>query len=139
MRDLTAEEMNTEVLARKRPALVEFWTPWCLYSLLLKPKTEALDRQYGDRMIVGRLNIETQGGRGRTWQADVSKSDEVQSMFQGIYKEHKRVDILVNNAGITRDEMFITMRRESWEDLLRTNLNAVFFCCKAVIRTMCAA
>jgi 3-oxoacyl-[acyl-carrier protein] reductase len=83
--------------------------------------------------------IEAAGGHGKIRQADVSKPDQVQAMFQEIFKEHKRVDILVNNAGISRDELFVPMRKESWEDLLNTNLHAVFHCCRAVVRNMCAA
>jgi 3-oxoacyl-[acyl-carrier protein] reductase len=83
--------------------------------------------------------IEADGGRGTIRQADVSNAGQIQAMFQEILKEHKRVDILVNNAGITRDELFLTMRKESWQDLIETDLTAVFHCSKAVIRSMVAA
>lgn len=36
------------------------------------------------------------------------------------------IDILVNNAGITRDGMFHKMTRESWQDVIDTNLSGVF-------------
>ncbi len=36
------------------------------------------------------------------------------------------IEILVNNAGITRDGMFHKMTRESWQDVINTNLNGVF-------------
>ena len=78
------------------------------------------------------------GGQGRGYQTDVSKPDQVQAMFKELYKDHKKIDILINNAGITRDEYFLMMRPQDWDDLLATNLNAVFYCSKAVIRNMCA-
>ena len=55
---VTADLITERALHGGQPALVEFWTPWCLYSLLLKPKTETLSQLIGDRVLVGRLNVE---------------------------------------------------------------------------------
>jgi 3-oxoacyl-[acyl-carrier protein] reductase len=82
--------------------------------------------------------IREAGGDGDIYPADVRQPDAVQTMFQTILKKHKRVDILVNNAGITRDEYFVLMRTQSWQDLIDVHLNATFFCTKSVIRAMCA-
>jgi 3-oxoacyl-[acyl-carrier protein] reductase len=79
-----------------------------------------------------------EGGQGRPYQTDVSKADQVQTMFKELYKDHKKIDILINNAGITRDEYFLMMRPQSWLDLVDVHLNAIFYCSKAVIRNMCA-
>jgi 3-oxoacyl-[acyl-carrier protein] reductase len=46
------------------------------------------------------------------------------------------VDILVNNAGITRDNLFIRMRDEEWDDVLAVNLTAAFRLSRAVLRGM---
>jgi 3-oxoacyl-[acyl-carrier protein] reductase len=83
--------------------------------------------------------IASLGGQGRLCQADVARAEEVQAMFQGIYQSEKRVDILVNNAGITRDEYFLMMRDRSWHEVMETDLDGVYYCCKAVVRHMCAA
>jgi 3-oxoacyl-[acyl-carrier protein] reductase len=83
--------------------------------------------------------IEETGGRGALYAADIRKQEQVQAMFQQIYMDHKHVDILVNNAGITRDEYFIMMRPQSWNDLIEVHLHALYYCTKAVIRQMCAA
>jgi 3-oxoacyl-[acyl-carrier protein] reductase len=83
--------------------------------------------------------IREAGGDGEIYEGDVRQADVVQTMFQAILKKHKRVDVLVNNAGITRDEYFVMMRPQSWQDLIDVHLNATFFCTKAVIRSMCAA
>jgi 3-oxoacyl-[acyl-carrier protein] reductase len=79
------------------------------------------------------------GGQGRFCRADVTKPDQVREMFRSVYEEQKRVDILVNNAGISRSELFLAMRPESWLAMLDLHLNAVFHCCQAVVRAMCAA
>jgi 3-oxoacyl-[acyl-carrier protein] reductase len=83
--------------------------------------------------------IESAGGRGAVYAADIRKPEQVQAMFQRIYSEHRHVDILVNNAGITRDEYFVMMRPQSWQDLIDVHLNAMYYCTKAVVRQMCAA
>jgi len=83
--------------------------------------------------------IASRGGRSRFWQADVTQPDQIKEMFKSIYAEHKRIDILINNAGISRSELFMTMRAESWYSMIDVHVNAVFHCTKAVIRSMCAA
>ena len=46
------------------------------------------------------------------------------------------IDILVNNAGITRDNLFMRMKDEEWEQVLAVNLGAVFRLSRAVLRGM---
>jgi 3-oxoacyl-[acyl-carrier protein] reductase len=82
--------------------------------------------------------IEAQGGRGSLHRADVADPAAVAAMFSAILRERGHVDVLVNCAGITRDEYFVTMQRESWRDVISTNLTGTFHCCKAVLRNMCA-
>jgi 3-oxoacyl-[acyl-carrier protein] reductase len=79
------------------------------------------------------------GGRGQSCRADVSKPDQVRALFQEVFASQGRVDILVNNAGLTRDEYFVSMRNQSWDDLINIHLHALFHCCQAVVRAMCAA
>jgi len=67
---------------------------------------------------------------------DVSKAEDVERAAKEIYDHFGRVDILVNNAGITRDAMFHKMTMQQWEQVINTNLNGVFYWCKAVINGM---
>ncbi len=46
------------------------------------------------------------------------------------------IDILVNNAGITRDNIFMRLSDEAWDDVIRVNLTAVFRLTRAAVRTM---
>src|ERR1700759_5020704 len=46
------------------------------------------------------------------------------------------IDILVNNAGITRDNLFMRMRDEEWDQVLAVNLTAAFRLSRAVLRPM---
>jgi 3-oxoacyl-[acyl-carrier protein] reductase len=46
------------------------------------------------------------------------------------------IDILVNNAGITRDNLFMRMKDEEWDEVLAVNLTAAFHLTRAVLRGM---
>lgn len=46
------------------------------------------------------------------------------------------VDILENNAGITRDNLFMRMSDDEWNQVLDVNLTATFKLCKGVLRGM---
>ena len=46
------------------------------------------------------------------------------------------LDVLVNNAGITRDNLFVRMRDEEWDDVLRVNLTSAFRLSRAALRGM---
>jgi 3-oxoacyl-[acyl-carrier protein] reductase len=46
------------------------------------------------------------------------------------------LDIVVNNAGITRDNLFMRMSDEEWDDVIAVNLTATFVLCRAAVRNM---
>ncbi len=51
-------------------------------------------------------------------------------------EEIGQVDILVNNAGINRDTLFIRMKEEDWEEVLRVNLTGTFLITQKLIKPM---
>ncbi len=53
--------------------------------------------------------------------------------------EQRAVDILVNNAGITDDDLFIRMKQEAWERVIRTNLDSAFAITQEVVKKMIRA
>lgn len=46
------------------------------------------------------------------------------------------LDILVNNAGMTRDNIFMRMKDDEWDDVLAVNLTAAFQLSRAALRPM---
>lgn len=54
-------------------------------------------------------------------------------------KKYGAIGILVNNAGITRDNLAMRMKDEEWDDVIETNLKAVFRMSKLVMRGMMKA
>jgi len=46
------------------------------------------------------------------------------------------VDILVNNAGVTKDNLFMRMKNEEWDDVIAVNLTAAFRLTRSALRGM---
>ena len=38
--------------------LVDYWAPWCVYCRRIAPAYEKLAEQYGDRLVVAKVNID---------------------------------------------------------------------------------
>jgi len=86
--------------------------------------------------------VESLRGAGpevRSFAADISKTESVDSAFAAALEAFGRVDVLVNNAGLTRDGLFVRMTDAQWDEVLDTNLKGAFRCCRAVARTMMKA
>ena len=66
---------------------------------------------------------------------DVKNADQCEALV----KELGSVDILVNNAGITRDNLALRMKDAEWDEVMQTNLGAVFRLSRAVMRGMMKA
>ncbi|MEL6218786.1 MAG: 3-oxoacyl-[acyl-carrier-protein] reductase [Pseudomonadota bacterium] len=49
------------------------------------------------------------------------------------------LDILINNAGVTRDNLFMRMSEEEWDQVIAINLTACFRLSKGVLRGMMKA
>ncbi|MFV9509900.1 3-oxoacyl-[acyl-carrier-protein] reductase [Tepidibacillus sp. LV47] len=80
--------------------------------------------------------IEQLGRQCLLVKADVSNSEEVNSLIDKALQYFGKIDILVNNAGITKDNLIIRMKEEDWDQVINTNLKSVFLTSKAVSRPM---
>lgn len=74
------------------------------------------------------------GGKGITYQCDVSQEDQVVKMFQDVVSQLGTVDILVNNAGIQKDAKFTEMTLEQWNAVIGVNLTGQFLCAREAIK-----
>jgi 3-oxoacyl-[acyl-carrier protein] reductase len=70
---------------------------------------------------------------------NVRDNAQMDGLVAGIEKEHGAIAILVNNAGITRDTLALRMKDADWDEVLETNLRAVFRLSRAVMRGMIKA
>lgn len=78
------------------------------------------------------------GGDGAAVAIDVRDAERVNAVVTGLLEQRPGLDVVVNNAGIARDELFAVMERESWQQVLATNLDGTFHVCRAVARPMMA-
>lgn len=78
--------------------------------------------------------IEDNGGNAIAIKADVSKEDEVQSMFQQMIAKYGTIDILVNNAGLQRDSPLEKMNLADWQLVINVNLTGQFLCAREAVK-----
>lgn len=70
---------------------------------------------------------------------NVTDSAAVDAAIKNITERFGTPLILVNNAGITRDNLMMRMKDEEWNDVIDTNLNALYRVTKACLRGMTKA
>ena len=79
------------------------------------------------------------GIKGKGIILNVNDTDQINNLFTEIRKEFGEVTILVNNAGITRDDLLVRMKDEKWDEVIGTNLKAIFRLSREVLRSMMMA
>lgn len=79
-------------------------------------------------------DIRSSGGNAIAIQADVSNEEQVQSMFQTMFKEFGTIDILINNAGLQKDAAFQDMTLADWQLVINVNLTGQFLCAREAVR-----
>ena len=73
-----------------------------------------------------------------THQADVGRSEQATALVEAVIREHGRIDILVNNAGVFPRAAVVDITDEEWEEVMRSNLSATFYCSRAALPHMMA-
>ena len=79
------------------------------------------------------------GIKGKGIVLNVNDTDQIKNLFTEIRKEFGEITILVNNAGITRDDLLVRMKDEKWDEVIGTNLKAIFRLSREVLRAMMMA
>jgi 3-oxoacyl-[acyl-carrier protein] reductase len=67
---------------------------------------------------------------------NLSKLDDVDKLVPAAEAAMGGIDILINNAGMTRDNLFMRMKDEEWDEVLAVNLTAAFHLTRSVLRGM---
>jgi 3-oxoacyl-[acyl-carrier protein] reductase len=81
--------------------------------------------------------IRDAGGTASAVQLDITGAD-IRERVKALIEE-RPIEILVNNAGITDDDLFIRMKPEAWNSVLRTNLDSAFHITQEVVKKMIRA
>ena len=69
-------------------------------------------------------------------QLDLMSKESIKNLFANLKSQDLLPSVLVNNAGITKDQLFLRMKDEDWDDVIETNLNGLFRVTKAFIKPM---
>jgi 3-oxoacyl-[acyl-carrier protein] reductase len=85
-------------------------------------KLEALAAELGERVHVV--------------PCDLADKAQVAKLIDEASAKLGRVDILVNNAGLTKDNLFMVMKDEQWDDVIAVNLTSTFMLMRAATRHM---
>ena len=76
------------------------------------------------------------GGNCEIIISDLSKSEGIDELANSAQEKMGQIDILINNAGITRDNLFMRMSEEDWNEVINVNLNSIFKLTKQLIKGM---
>ena len=76
------------------------------------------------------------GGNCQIIISDLSKSEGIDELANSAQEKMGQIDILINNAGITRDNLFMRMSEEDWNEVINVNLNSIFKLTKHLIKGM---
>ena len=69
-------------------------------------------------------------------QLDVTNRNQVSACLDQLKEIDKVPNVLINNAGITKDQLFLRMKNQDWDDVIDTNLTSVFNMSKLFIKSM---
>jgi meso-butanediol dehydrogenase/(S,S)-butanediol dehydrogenase/diacetyl reductase len=97
-------------------------------------RVAALDRDDATLHRLGqRFTVET------LLKADVSDPDSVALAFEQLDAAMGGLDVLINNAGVSLRHRFMEITPDEWRQVLRTNLDGVFYVAQAAAGRMLAA
>lgn len=67
---------------------------------------------------------------------DLGNKEQVGKLVEDATGKLGRLDILVNNAGLTKDNLFMVMKDEQWDEVIAVNLTSTFMLMRAAVRGM---
>ncbi|MGE7841717.1 3-oxoacyl-[acyl-carrier-protein] reductase [Lysinibacillus sp. NPDC093712] len=95
--------------------------------------TYNFDKKAAEQVIV---DIAKYGNDIKAYQLDLKDLSQIKSFVNYVLADFGKIDILINNAGVTKDSYLMMMSEESWNEVIDTNLNGLFYITKQVIPSM---
>jgi NAD(P)-dependent dehydrogenase (short-subunit alcohol dehydrogenase family) len=82
--------------------------------------------------------VEALGGEATIIHGDVSVQDDVEAMVAATLQRWDRLDVLYNNAAVQMSGRLVECSEADWDRTIATNLDAVFWACRAALPSMLA-
>lgn len=57
---------------------------------------------------------------------DLSEKKSIENLFDTLKEKDVNPEIVINNAGVTRDNIFLRMKDEEWNEVIQVHLSSVF-------------
>lgn len=76
------------------------------------------------------------GSRVHVLPCNLADGADVETLIPRAEETLGQLDILIANAGITRDNLFVMLRDEDWDEVINVNLTATFRLARAAVRSM---
>ena len=78
----------------------------------------------GVKTIDGILSESSADGFGI--KLDLSEKKSIENLFDTLKEKDVNPEIVINNAGVTRDNIFLRMKDEEWNEVIQVHLSSVF-------------
>jgi len=76
------------------------------------------------------------GGRVHVLPCNLAEATATEALVPRAEEAMGQLDVLVANAGVTRDNLFVQLRDEDWDQVINVNLSATFRLARAAVRGM---
>lgn len=89
-----------QFMLEEKPVLVDYWAPWCVYCRRIAPAYEKIAEEYGDQLVIGKVNIDEEPQL-----AEAEKIEVIPTLV--LYRGGKAVDSIVAPDSKAAIERFI--------------------------------
>ena len=91
---------SEQSMHEEKPVLVDYWAPWCVYCRRIAPAYEKIAEEYGDQLVIGKVNIDEESQL-----AEAEKIEVIPTLV--LYRGGKAVDSIVAPDSKAAIERFI--------------------------------
>lgn len=89
-----------QFMHEEKPVLVDYWAPWCVYCRRIAPAYEKIAEEYGDQLVIGKVNIDEESQL-----TEAEKIEVIPTLV--LYRGGKAVDSIVAPDSKAAIERFI--------------------------------